>query len=71
MLKGSKMLKGRIKSYSEATGTGFITPDIPGRDVYFLGNVVEGSGTPDAGRQVEYELYENGDEPEAKKVVLL
>ena len=65
------MLKGRIKSYNATSGTGVITPEDQGPDVFFLDTVVEGSGTPDRERQVEYELYSGGGEPEAKRVILL
>ena len=64
------MLHGHIKSFSAGSGSGVITPQGPGRDVFFLENVVEGSGQITVGRSVEYELYENGPEPEAKRVLL-
>ena len=64
------MLKGQIKSYNVGTGTGVITPEIHGRDVLFLSAVVEGSGNLNIGRHVKYELYDDNDEPEAKRVVL-
>jgi cold shock CspA family protein len=63
------MKRGRIKSY--AAGQGVITPDDGSADVFFLGTVVTGPGTPTIGAVVKYTLYPGSGAPEVRKVVLV
>ena len=65
------MLSGTVKWYNESSGTGVITPDDGSRDVLFLKSAIEGGGPLHSGQQVEYELFGNEDEPEARRVVPL
>ncbi|MER7046417.1 cold-shock protein [Streptomyces jumonjinensis] len=64
---------GTVKWFNNQKGYGFITPDIPGPDVFvhYSAILLPGFRTLDEGQRVEYQVVQGPKGPQAANVVPL